>query len=124
VLHLVACLVDLGGRFLLVIFKQSLNFILEPVSEVIEVPVLKQLLCGWPLLRVHSQTLSREVNCGIVAKTTESVLKQAVRVLILVSGRKLYAFKQIVLLENCLELRREAFLVLKHAKDQTQHVYI
>jgi hypothetical protein len=52
----------LSQGFLLVVIKESLNLVLKPVPEFIEVFVLQQLLCSWSMLRVQTQTITRECN--------------------------------------------------------------
>jgi hypothetical protein len=54
--------VKLSQGFLLVVIKESLNLVLKPVPEFIEVFVLQQLLCSWSMLRVQTQTITRECN--------------------------------------------------------------
>jgi hypothetical protein len=64
--HAVLALHLFGLRLLLVVFKQRLYFVLEPVAKVFKVVVFQELLCAWPLTRVYPQTFSRKRNGCII----------------------------------------------------------
>jgi len=85
--------VKLSQGFLLIIIKESLNFVLKPVPEFIEVFVLQQLLCSWSLLRVQTQTITRECNSCTFVKTAQTVLQREALALIDLHLRKLYALE-------------------------------
>jgi hypothetical protein len=73
----VLCRVQRSGRFLGVVLEQSLNFIFEPVPEVVEIFMLQKLLCSRSILRVKSEAFTSEGDRCVVLEAAESVFKRA-----------------------------------------------
>jgi hypothetical protein len=78
---------------LLVVIKESLNLILKPVSEFIEVFVLQQLLSSWSLLWVQTQAVTNECDSRTFLKATQTALQQVALILIDLYLWELYALK-------------------------------
>lgn len=85
--------VKLRQRFLLVVIEESLNLILKPVSEFIEVFVLQQLLSSWSLLWVQTQAVTSKCDSRTFLEATQTALQRVALILIDLDMWELYALK-------------------------------